>query len=156
LNSATLLWGSFPIAGFLGLSDARRECCACAGVCIVRFDVKRCGRLESRLRDVLVEAELDEGVISSPLSKYRQAHSRICRPVGLASEDIEAVVSFAVERIGFTYDLKNIFDLVRYLLPTPPVVVAWQLDSQHSDVQWMSEDEINSATNVHPNTKAYF
>jgi hypothetical protein len=30
------------------------------------------------------------------------------------------------------------------------------IDSQHSDVQWMSEDEINSATNVHPNTKAYF
>jgi hypothetical protein len=48
---------------------------------------------------VLVEAELDEGVISSPLSKYKQAHSRICRPVGLASEDIDAVVSFAVERI---------------------------------------------------------
>jgi hypothetical protein len=36
---------------------------------------------------VLVEAELDEGVISSPLSKYGQAHSRICRPVGLASEE---------------------------------------------------------------------
>jgi Permuted papain-like amidase enzyme, YaeF/YiiX, C92 family len=32
---------------------------------------------------VLVEAELDEGVISSPLSKYKQAYSRICRPVGL-------------------------------------------------------------------------
>jgi colanic acid biosynthesis protein WcaH len=30
------------------------------------------------------------------------------------------------------------------------------IDSQHSDVQWMSEDEINLAANVHPNTKAYF
>jgi colanic acid biosynthesis protein WcaH len=30
------------------------------------------------------------------------------------------------------------------------------IDSQHSDVRWMSEDEINSSTNVHPNTKAYF
>jgi hypothetical protein len=70
---------------------------------------------------VLVEAELDKGVISSPLSKYARAHSRICRPVGLTSEDIEAVVSFAVDRIGFRYDLKNIVDLARYLLPTPPV-----------------------------------
>ena len=46
--------------------------------------------------------------------------------MGLASEDIEAVVSFAVERIGFTYDLKNIVDLVRYLLPTPPVPVRFR------------------------------
>jgi len=29
-------------------------------------------------------------------------------------------------------------------------------DSQHSTLQWMSEDEICSATSVHPNTKAYF
>ncbi|WGJ13949.1 YiiX/YebB-like N1pC/P60 family cysteine hydrolase [Methylocapsa sp. D3K7] len=75
---------------------------------------------------VLVEAELEEGVISSPLSKYGLSHSRICRPVGLASEDIEAVISFAVERIGFIYDLKNIVDLVRYLLPTPPVPVRFR------------------------------
>ena len=30
------------------------------------------------------------------------------------------------------------------------------IDLQHSDLQWMSKDEITSATNVHPNTKAYF
>ena len=29
-------------------------------------------------------------------------------------------------------------------------------NSQHSTLQWMSEDEICSATSVHPNTKAYF
>jgi GDP-mannose mannosyl hydrolase len=31
-----------------------------------------------------------------------------------------------------------------------------EMDSQHSDTRWMSEVEILSATNVHPNTKAYF
>ncbi len=33
---------------------------------------------------------------------------------------------------------------------------ALELDSQHSETRWMSEAEIISATNVHPNTKAYF
>jgi colanic acid biosynthesis protein WcaH len=30
------------------------------------------------------------------------------------------------------------------------------IDSQHIDVQWMPEDEINSAADIHPHTKAYF
>ncbi|SIT06814.1 hypothetical protein [Paracoccus saliphilus] len=28
-------------------------------------------------------------------------------------------------RIGLQYDLRNIIDLVRYFLPTPPVSVRW-------------------------------
>jgi hypothetical protein len=31
------------------------------------------------------------------------------------------VTDFVVDRIGLAYDLKNIIDLMRYLLPTPPV-----------------------------------
>jgi hypothetical protein len=31
------------------------------------------------------------------------------------------VVEFAVARLGMAYDLKNLFDLGRYLLPMPPV-----------------------------------
>jgi colanic acid biosynthesis protein WcaH len=31
-----------------------------------------------------------------------------------------------------------------------------EMDSQHSNVRWMSAVEILSATNVHPNTQAYF
>jgi hypothetical protein len=70
---------------------------------------------------VLVEAEIGEGVVSSPLSKYYPYHTRICRPVGLSQEDCETVCSYAIERIGFDYDLRNIIDLMRYLvlLPVP-------------------------------------
>jgi len=68
---------------------------------------------------VLIEAEIDEGVISSPLSKYTQFHTRICRPVGLSREDLEKVCDYARERIGLGYDLKNIIDLLRYLFPLP-------------------------------------
>ena len=68
---------------------------------------------------VLIEANVGEGVVSAPLSKYLRFHTRICRPVGLTEADCAGVCAYAVERIGFAYDLKNIIDLLRYLLPLP-------------------------------------
>lgn len=68
---------------------------------------------------VLIEANVGEGVISAPLSKYHQYHTRICRPVGLTSDDCDAVCAYAIERIGLGYDTKNIIDLLRYLIPLP-------------------------------------
>lgn len=70
---------------------------------------------------VLVEALLGKGVIGSPLSRYAGVHTRICRPVGLSAEDLARVVAFAKSRIGYEYDLRNVIDLARYLLPQPPV-----------------------------------
>src|SRR3954447_11993755 len=60
---------------------------------------------------VLVEAELGQGVIASPLSKYATYNTRIARPVGLTPEDRARVTRYAVERLGHSYDLKNILDL---------------------------------------------
>jgi len=68
---------------------------------------------------VLIEAEIGKGVISWPLSKYFKFHTRICRPVGLTAEDLDKVCRYAVDRIGFHYDVKNIIDLMRYLMPLP-------------------------------------
>jgi permuted papain-like amidase YaeF/Yiix C92 family enzyme len=68
---------------------------------------------------VLVEANLGEGVIGAPLSKYFRYHTRICRPIGLTGDDCARVCTYAAERIGFDYDVKNIFDLLRYLFPLP-------------------------------------
>ena len=67
----------------------------------------------------LIEAELGIGVDSAPLSKYSRFHTRVCRPVGLTAEDCEKVCAYAIERIGLAYDLKNITDLMRYLMPLP-------------------------------------
>jgi len=75
---------------------------------------------------VLIEADLLEGVWAVPLSRYENFHTRICRPVGLRPEDRDAIVRGAVQRLGQRYDLKNIVDLARYLLPTPPVPVRWR------------------------------
>jgi hypothetical protein len=68
---------------------------------------------------VLVEANIGEGVVAAPLSKYTRFHSRICRPTGLTDDDRARVCAYAAERIGFDYDLKNIIDLLRYLFPLP-------------------------------------
>lgn len=56
-----------------------------------------------------------------PLSQYAELHTRICRPVGLKPAEIDALVAYALARIGNQYDLKNIVDLARYLIQTPPV-----------------------------------
>mgnify|MGYP003647242875 FL=1 len=77
-------------------------------------------------RPRLIEVNLGEGCVAVPLAKYESFNTRICRPVGLAEEDRAAVVGFMVERLGLSYDLRNIFDLMRYLFPTPPVPVRWR------------------------------
>lgn len=68
---------------------------------------------------VLIEADMVNGVVSVPLSKYRESHVRICRPVALTREDRAEVIDYVVQRIGLEYDLKNVVDLARYLVPFP-------------------------------------
>lgn len=72
-------------------------------------------------KPILVEADINEGVRTVPLSKYFHLHTHICRPVGLVEEDITAVIDSALSKVGDTYDVKNILDLARYLISTPPV-----------------------------------
>jgi len=74
----------------------------------------------------LIEADIIQGVIAVPVSKYAAFHTRICRPIGLTDADLRRVIDAAVSRLGHTYDLKNVIDLARYLLPNPPVPVRWR------------------------------
>ena len=67
----------------------------------------------------LVESNLDAGIVCKPLSAYFPFHSRICRAVGLSADDRQAVCDYAIARLGLAYDLKNITDLARYLVPLP-------------------------------------
>ena len=69
----------------------------------------------------ILEADLIQGVITVPLDKYDGFNLRICRPVKLTKEDTAKLLNFLIERLGHQYDTKNIFDLMRYLLPTPPI-----------------------------------
>ncbi len=74
----------------------------------------------------LLEVDVEEGVRAIPLSAYHDLHTRICRPIGLSEDEINQVIEFAVARLGNRYDLKNIFDLARYIFPTPPIPTRWR------------------------------
>jgi hypothetical protein len=69
----------------------------------------------------LLEADVIKGVQIVPLTKYAEFHTRICRPVGLSASEIEAVLAFANQQLGHQYDMKNVVDLMRYLIRTPPL-----------------------------------
>lgn len=77
-------------------------------------------------RRCVVEADVVEGVRAVGLDEFAGLHVRICRPVGLTDPEIQAVIQHATARLGQRYDLKNIVDLVRWLLPTPPVPARWR------------------------------
>lgn len=78
-----------------------------------------------RMRE-LVEVDVAEGCIAVPLDSYAEVHTRICRPVGLDAAGRARVARFMVEHVGLKYDIRNVIDLGRYLLPTPPVPVAFR------------------------------
>lgn len=75
---------------------------------------------------VLVEADVNYGVQAVPLSTYLNQHTRICRASGLSPAEIDKVAAYAVDRLGYEYDLKNVFDLIRYVVRTPPVPARWR------------------------------
>lgn len=74
----------------------------------------------------LIEADLKSGVIKVNINKYQTYHTRICRPVNLKNQDLDSMIEYVQKRQGLTYDLKNIFDLAKYLFPVPIVPNRWK------------------------------
>lgn len=74
----------------------------------------------------LIEVELGQGCIAVPLSKYEHFNTRICRANDLSQEDRARMVDFMIRSIGKRYDMKNIWDMLRFLFPTPPVPIRWR------------------------------
>ncbi len=72
------------------------------------------GRPEDRL---MIESLLGYGTIIRPLRLYKQEHLRICRPSRLSPRDSLRVIRYAVSQIGKHYDVRQIFDLARFLFP---------------------------------------
>lgn len=74
----------------------------------------------------LIEADLSEGVIASSLTKYLGYNTRICRPTLITDKDRESVSAYIAQSLGNSYDVKNVVDLARYLMPQPPVPERWR------------------------------
>ena len=68
-----------------------------------------------------IEADIKDGVRCVSVDEFRGLNARICRPIGLSPEDCQRVAEYAIGRIGQQYDLRNVIDLARYLIPNPPV-----------------------------------
>ena len=73
-----------------------------------------------------IEADMLQGVRAVALSQFAGLHCRVCRPLSLRPDEAAQVVAHVRGRLGHQYDLKNILDLVRFLLPTPPVPQQWR------------------------------
>lgn len=65
---------------------------------------------------LMVEA-LPEGVVASPLSKYIDFNIRLLRPHRLRPDHLKTILGNAVAAIGWRYDMRNVIDLARYLIP---------------------------------------
>lgn len=74
----------------------------------------------------VVEADVVKGVIVVPLTEYEGVNIRICRPRSLNHAQHLALREYLVSRVGDQYDLRNVFDLARWLLPTPPIPARWR------------------------------
>ncbi len=73
-----------------------------------------------------LEADMVHGVRLVSLAHFDGFHCRVCRPFSLNEAERQAVCNFALARVGLQYDMKNIVDLARYLLPNPPVPMRWR------------------------------
>jgi hypothetical protein len=73
-----------------------------------------------------IEADTVDGVRAVGLATFAGLHARVCRAASLSVDDAARVIAYAVARIGDRYDLRNVLDLARYLVPTPPVPLRWR------------------------------
>ncbi len=69
----------------------------------------------------LLEADLQDGVRLVALDHYQDFNLRICRPNELSDEDRTGLIDFARAKLGHQYDLKNVTDLLRFLIQRPAV-----------------------------------
>lgn len=82
--------------------------------------------LRQRIREVyhgdereqlVIESLLGKGTIVTSLSFYQEMHMRICRPKGISRQDAQNVIAYAIGRLGREYDVRQVVDLARLLIP---------------------------------------
>ena len=69
----------------------------------------------------LIEVKAVEGCKYTDINDYKYHNLRICRPIFLNDKKRMTLINHLIKKIGSKYDLKNIFDLIRFVYPNPPV-----------------------------------
>jgi len=75
---------------------------------------------------LLLESLLGQGTVITPLSIYESDSIRLCRPRGLLQKDAEKVVHHAVQQVGREYDVRQLFDLARFMYPYTVLPRRWK------------------------------
>ncbi len=60
------------------------------------------------------------------MENYRTDHIRICRPRGLSRQDAQQVSAFAINQLGTGYDVRQLFDLARFMVPWSILPRRWR------------------------------
>ncbi|HXG27985.1 MAG TPA: YiiX/YebB-like N1pC/P60 family cysteine hydrolase [Nevskiales bacterium] len=68
-------------------------------------------------QQLLVESEMGQGTLIVPIEKYARYHLRICRPRDLLPEDARTVTEYMLSRVGMPYNMRQVFDLLRFMFP---------------------------------------
>ncbi len=71
---------------------------------------------------LIVESELGRGTVVSSILRYRDHHLRLCRPRRLSYQDARRVSTYALLHLGADYNVRQILDLARFLVPWWTVV----------------------------------
>tara|TARA_R110002072_G_scaffold3830_9_gene27448 strand:- start:12437 stop:13504 length:1068 start_codon:yes stop_codon:yes gene_type:complete len=66
---------------------------------------------------LIIESLLGFGTVVNNLDNYHADHLRICRPSRLGMKDAQQVIRYAISRLGIDYDVRQIFDLARFMFP---------------------------------------
>ena len=66
---------------------------------------------------LLIEAELGRGTFVRPMTHYVNHHVRICRPTCLHYGDAGKVIASAAKHLGNEYDVHQLLDLARFVVP---------------------------------------
>ena len=66
---------------------------------------------------LIIEANLGEGIVVNTIETYDGEHLRICRPRGITRADSQAVLRFAINELGKDYNVRQIMDLARFMFP---------------------------------------
>lgn len=66
---------------------------------------------------LVVESLLGQGTVITPLATYVTDSIRLCRPHGILNEDVSLVLAHAIGQVGREYDVRQLFDLARFIFP---------------------------------------
>lgn len=77
-------------------------------------------------KQLVIEGLLGRGTVVTELSCYANDHVRICRPSTLSRPDAQDVIAFLASHLGDEYDIRQLLDLARFLLPWAIMPRRWR------------------------------